>query len=213
MTNNDVSDTNVTLPTFQSRPGLIDLFEKCCDNQDPGTDIGPEGGGSYETKGSRMNDTQSELAYDSRPDTHTHIGVVRSNMLAVATEVLERAHKHDDSKLCEPELSVFNEYTPKLKDSTYGSPEYAAFLEGMGVGLKHHYAENDHHPEHFADGIAGMNLIQLTEMLCDWHAAVQRHADGDLRKSIEINADRFGYGDEIKRLLLNTVEWMEWVGL
>lgn len=44
MTNNDVSDTNVTLPTFQSRPGLIDLFEKCCDNQDPGTDIGPEGG-------------------------------------------------------------------------------------------------------------------------------------------------------------------------
>ncbi len=137
--------------------------------------------------------------YDSRPDTHEHIAVVRGQMLWVATDLMERAHKHDDS----------NEYTPKLRDSTYGSDEYKSFLEGMGKGLKHHYEYNDHHPEHFGDGIHEMNLMQIVEMLCDWRAAVQRHADGDIRKSIDINAERFGYGDEIKNLLLNTVEAME----
>lgn len=147
--------------------------------------------------------------YDSRPDTKAHISVVRSFMLRVLDNLESRAARHDKSKLESPEVEVFDEFTPKLKSSTYGSPEYAAFLEGMGVGLKHHYAHNDHHPEHFTNGIHDMNLMQLTEMLCDWLAAVQRHDDGDIRKSIEINAERFGYGDEIQRLLTNTVGALE----
>jgi hypothetical protein len=51
-----------------------------------------------------------------------------------------------------------------------------------------------------------MNLIQLTEMLCDWIAATRRHADGDIRRSIDQNAERFGYGEDLKRLLHNTVD-------
>jgi hypothetical protein len=78
--------------------------------------------------------------YDSRPDTYEHIAEVRGRLLNVAVMLIRRAHDHDASKLAEPELSVFNEYTPKLKDSTYGSDEYKSFLEGMGEGLRHHYA-------------------------------------------------------------------------
>lgn len=148
------------------------------------------------------------MTYDSRPDTWNHICTVRSYLDWCANGLRMRADAHDKSKLREPELSVFNEYTPKLKDSTYGSDEYKSFLEGMGEGLRHHYAANDHHPEHFENGIASMDLLQLTEMLCDWMAAVKRNADGDIRRSIEVNAERFGYGDEIARLLLNTVESM-----
>jgi len=148
-------------------------------------------------------------AYDSRPDTLKHISVVRGFLFEVQDDLDMRAARHDRSKLKSPEVEVFDEFTPKLKHSTYGSPEYATFLEGMGVGLRHHYEHNDHHPEHFESGIRDMNLMQLTEMLCDWLAAVQRHDDGDIRRSIEINAERFGYGDEIKRLLANTVEYME----
>ncbi len=144
--------------------------------------------------------------YDSRLDTHEHINVVRRYLKRVAFRLLNRAEKHDASKLVDPELSVFNEYTPKLRHSTYGSDEYRRFLEGMGEGLQHHYAANDHHPEHFENGIADMGLLELTEMLCDWLAATQRHADGDIRRSIEQNAERFGYGEEIKRLLLNTLD-------
>jgi hypothetical protein len=149
--------------------------------------------------------------YDSRPDTYAHIGEVRSRLLAVAHDLIDRADRHDASKLVEPEVSVFDEYTPKLKDSTYGSDEYKSFLEGMGEGLRHHYAANDHHPEHHDQGIGGMDLAQLTEMLCDWKAATLRHADGDLERSIDQNADRFGYGDEVKRLLLNTAERFGWL--
>jgi hypothetical protein len=151
------------------------------------------------------------VSYDSRPDTYKHIGQVQGFLDEIIGDLQYRAAMHDRSKLQEPELSVFNEYTPKLRDSTYGSEEYKSFLEGMGEGLRHHYEVNDHHPEHFDGGIADMSLPQLTEMLCDWKAATLRHADGDLGRSIEQNAERFGYGDEIKRLLRNTAEAMGWI--
>ena len=146
------------------------------------------------------------MSFDSRPDTYMHIARVRELMINLAVELLRRAHDHDKSKLLSPEVEVFDEFTPKLKDSTYGSDEYREFLVGMGAGLRHHYKANDHHPEHFAGGIKEMDLVQLTEMLCDWKAATERHTDGDLARSIEQNAERFGYGDEIKRLLHNTAK-------
>lgn len=151
------------------------------------------------------------MSYDSRPDTYAHIATVREYLLKIAHNLTMRGHDHDLSKLEEPELSVFNEFTPKLKDSTYGSDEYKSFLEGMGAGLNHHYEVNDHHPEHFENSVADMDLLQLTEMLCDWKAATLRHKDGDLRRSIEMNAQRFGYGIEIRELLLNTAKNMGWL--
>jgi hypothetical protein len=146
------------------------------------------------------------MTYDSRPDTHEHIAQVRGLLLGAAADLTERAHRHDRSKLEDPEVSVFDEYTPKLSGSTYGSEEYKTFLAGMGEGLQHHYAVNDHHPEHFDCGIKEMDLIQLTEMLCDWIAATRRHDDGDIHRSIDQNAERFEYGEEITRLLHDTVD-------
>lgn len=148
----------------------------------------------------------TDTGYDSRPETYEHIGVVRSLLGQVIKELLDRADGHDASKVQDPERATFDEYTPKLRDSTFGSDEYKSFLIGMGDGLKHHYAHNRHHPEHHDDGIQGMNLIDLVEMICDWLAATRRHADGDIRRSLEVNQERFGYGDELKRILLNTVE-------
>lgn len=148
-------------------------------------------------------------AYDSRPETYAHIGVVRGYLAEVVKQMLDRAQAHDASKLVDPELATFDEYTPKLKHSTFGSDEYRGFLVGMGEGLQHHYQANRHHPEHFAEGIVAMNLIDLVEMICDWLAAVQRHDDGDIRRSIEMNQARFGYDDQIKRLLHNTVDALE----
>lgn len=149
--------------------------------------------------------------YDSRPDTLEHIAHVRACIAEVVEDLAHRAEKHDRSKLEPPEVDTFDEYTPKLRASTYGSEEYARFLEGMGDGLAHHYAENDHHPE-YGDGTVGwMNLMQVVEMLCDWKAATLRHADGDLRRSIEQNAERFKYGDEMTRLLMNTADALGWL--
>lgn len=147
------------------------------------------------------------MAYDSRPDTRAHIETVRS-LVALAVHDLQcRAIVHDDSKLNTPEVEVFNVVTPKLAELTYGSDEYKESLAEMGPALEHHYAVNDHHPEHFENGVSDMTMAQMLEMCCDWTAAARRHT-GDPRqvlKSLDHNAVRFGYGEEIKALIERTI--------
>ena len=65
--------------------------------------------------------------------------------------MLTRAELHDQSKLESPEVEAFTEYTPKLKDCTYGSDEYKGYLEAIKPALDHHYANNRHHPEHWPE--------------------------------------------------------------
>lgn len=139
-------------------------------------------------------------------DTTDHINKVRKHLYTAIDELDKRAVIHDRSKLKSPELEIFIEYTPKLSASTYGSEEYKKNLEGMQVALKHHYEANSHHPEHYEDGIKGMNLLDIIEMFCDWKAATERHDDGDINKSIEINQKRFNYSDDLKEIFKNSVD-------
>lgn len=146
--------------------------------------------------------------YDSREDTIAHIQNVKNFLTNICIRLDARATYHDQSKLSDFEKDVFDAYTPKLKNSTYGSDEYKEFLKEMKVALDHHYENNRHHPEHFENGILGMNLIDIVEMFCDWKAATMRHADGDLIKSIELNKKRFGYSDDIEQIFKNTAKYL-----
>lgn len=139
-------------------------------------------------------------------DTKEHISQVREFMLMFAQELIKRALAHDKSKLENPEVDIFTEYTPKLKHSTYGSDEYKMFLKEMQVALKHHYSNNSHHPEHYENGIRGMDLADAVEMICDWKAATMRHADGDITKSIELNKNRFNYSSDLEQIFKNSVK-------
>jgi hypothetical protein len=139
-------------------------------------------------------------------DTNEHIIEVRKCLSRVLVELTERGRVHDLSKLKSPEIEGFTEYTPKLKESTYGSDEYKKNLEGLKVALNHHYANNSHHPEHYENGIRGMELLDIVEMFCDWKAATMRHTDGDLNKSIEINKERFNYSDDLEQIFKNSVK-------
>lgn len=145
------------------------------------------------------------MSYDSRPDTWLHIHVVRSYLNLVVHNLLTRAHWHDQTKLYPPEVEVFDRFTPKLRNTEYNSPAYKQFLKEMGPALEHHYAHNRHHPEFHEEGVQGMTLLDLTEMLCDWLAATARHEDGDIFKSLEQNQQRYGYSDELKQVFLNTL--------
>lgn len=137
--------------------------------------------------------------------TLQHIQRVQHYLHRFAKELLDRAEKHDQSKLGSPEVELFTEFTPKLAGSTYGSPEYEGFRKAMGPALAHHYAACRHHPEHFDNGIWGMNLVDVVEMLCDWLAAVERHANGDPFRSLEINRGRFGIADQLVSTIRNTL--------
>jgi len=149
--------------------------------------------------------------YDSTTDTLAHQQRVRELALPLIAELMFRVCRHDDSKLFHPEKGIFDEFTPKLKTSTYGSPEYKGFLAEMGAGLAHHYQVNRHHPEHFPDGINGMTLIDLLEMLIDWEAATERHANGNLANSLVVQQNRFGISDQLYRILRNTAELYGWI--
>ena len=203
--------------------------------------------------------SDQELATNAK--TWDHIEVVMKLLASAQIELMRRQFTHDRSKLGSPEVEAFVEFTPKLKDSTYGSEEYKGFLEAMKPALEHHYAHNRHHPEFFEaihndpenmeameimvehlykiatgeshlypdDGygvdsviralnrrkaentapINGMTLFDLLEMFIDWAAACQRHADGDINKSIEINKDRFLLSPQLVQIFKNTVPWIK----
>ena len=147
--------------------------------------------------------------YDSEEDTKEHIRRVRFYLVKCINEFSARSYNHDRDKIEDPvEKRLFDEYTPKLRECTYGSDEYKEFLKGLKEGLDIHYKNNRHHPEHFENGIKDMNLIDLLEMICDWKAASERHADGDVYKSLVINKERFGYSDELYNILKNTVDFL-----
>jgi hypothetical protein len=138
--------------------------------------------------------------------TMRHIEKVRNYLNLVVGNLLSRAEKHDQSKLESPEVELFTEFTPKLAACTYGSEEYNGFKKSMGAALEHHYARNSHHPEHHKHGINDMTLLDLMEMLVDWKAASERHNNGNILKSIEINGQRFEMSPQLIRIFENTAK-------
>lgn len=147
-------------------------------------------------------------APDSRKDTIKHRLMVCDFANRFCRKLIARAQRHDESKLHEPEKSKFDVVgTQKhLERIEYGSKEYQDSLAALGDALKHHYENNDHHPQHFDNGIDGMNLLQLVEMYLDWCAATKRNKDGDIRKSIELNKKKFGMTEQLYNIFMNTVD-------
>lgn len=142
-------------------------------------------------------------------ETMRHILTVRALLMECVRDLTVRAAVHDESKLGAPEVDTFTKWTPILAGLTYGSDEYKAALAEMKPALDNHYAKNAHHPEHHQGGILGMNLLDLLEMVIDWKAATLRHKDGDLRKSLEINAKRHGIPEPLRQILENTIPVVE----
>lgn len=152
------------------------------------------------------------MSHDSTPDTLWHSLRVAELMGEPIKELLDRSIRHDLSKTREPERAVYDEVVPQLRGTTYGTAEHRALVDTMGEGLRHHYAHNRHHPEHFADGINGMTLVDLLEMLADWKAATERTAQhGDLADSLAINGERFGIAPQLMDILANTARHFGWL--
>ena len=142
-------------------------------------------------------------------ETIKHRESVRKYIRLITEMRTTRGIKHDASKLESPELEIFTEATPKLAGLTYGSEEYEESLNEIKPALEHHYATNRHHPEHFPNGIEDMTLIDIMELLCDWKASSLRQHDGNLLKSIELNAQRFGFSKQLKKIFINTAALLD----
>lgn len=154
------------------------------------------------------------LGFDSTQSTLLHIKRVSTLLVEVSKEFLRRSQIHDTSKLYNPERKAFDKATPQLMGLKYGSNEYKEALANLGVALKHHYDHNDHHPEHYGLDPASMvkiykmNLFSVLEMLVDWIAAGERHANGSIFKSLEVNKERFNIEPQLYHILYNTVTFL-----
>ena len=154
-----------------------------------------------------MNLTPEEI--ETNKETFRHILTIRSLLMQAIQELIKRANNHDNSKLEPPEVDTFTKYTSKLKEMEYGSDEYKQCLIDMKPALDNHYAHNSHHPEHYENGINGMDLFSCLEMLIDWKASSLRSKNGNLEKSLEIQKDRFGIDDQLYQIMKNTLPLIE----
>ena len=150
------------------------------------------------------------MKQDSTTDTLNHIKRINQLLIMGASEILLRATKHDNSKLVDPEKALFDEFTPRLAKCTYGSEEYTSYLAELKPALDHHYANNSHHPEHYKYGINDFDIFDLFEMFFDWKAASERHNDGNIHKSIEINAKRFNMSEQLEDIFTNTAKRLKY---
>lgn len=150
------------------------------------------------------------MIYDSTQDTLDHIAKVQARVRECIKRLFDRATVHDASKLVEPEKSGYDQLTIALKDCVYGSDEYRAALAEAKPVIDHHYQVNTHHPEHYEQGIAGMSLLDLVEMVCDWKAASERTKQGSIAQSLAHNKQRFGIDDQLAAILENTVRELGW---
>jgi hypothetical protein len=150
-----------------------------------------------------VNHIAKVFAYDCTADVREHQRKVKYWMRRFWGSLQRRSEVHDNSKLNDPEeKAMFDHWTPALREATFGSDQYKMALDGMGEGVQRHYRANRHHPEHYENGVNGMTLIDVVEMVADWMAAAEAkmtHVD------LDHAAQRFNLAPQLVDIIANTL--------
>jgi len=147
---------------------------------------------------------------DSASDTLKHRHEVIDKMNDICMRLMQRGVMHDDSKLEPPEKDALDAMDTNMRHLSYGSAEYMDKIKEAGPMLERHRENARHHPEYHGNDFAKMDLLDVVEMLCDWKAATMRHQDGDILKSLEINAKKYDMPEPVRAMLENTIKNMKW---
>ena len=79
---------------------------------------------------------------------------------------------HDSSKYSDEEFFAYRKhYYPTQTEKSYGDEYLSRVEEEYNEAVKHHYANNEHHQEHWVDAnntLIDMSLSAIVEMICDW---------------------------------------------
>lgn len=87
----------------------------------------------------------------------------------------------------------------------YGSAEYTDKMKRWKKVFDHHYKHNSHHPEHFEEGINGMTLIDIIEMLCDWVGYKSVMSITEAINTVDQQMDRYGFSQDLRDIIKNTL--------
>lgn len=145
-------------------------------------------------------------------ETVEHIKEVQIAMEMIVTDLTARSIDHDKSKFDPIEKGPLDAVALLILSegrAPYGTDEYKRRTEMLRPMLDHHYAVNDHHPEHYENGIAGMSLMSLVEMFADWRAAnIQR--DNGAPMNLSFSIERLKIEPQLAEILRNTARQLGW---
>lgn len=143
-------------------------------------------------------------------DTVLHVGEVKENLEIICSELRQRGDAHDRTKFEAFEFDAFVSTRPKFKEANYGSPEYQECVDAIKPAIDHHYANNRHHTAFHKDGINGMSLIDVIEMVCDWKAAARRSPNQTFEQSLSIAFKKYKIEPQLQKILENTFKDLMW---
>jgi hypothetical protein len=123
-----------------------------------------------------------------------------------SAELAYRAAVHDNSKFNSTEFDDCSENVLEFNKYPFGTPEYDALREKLKNAIVYHRERNRHHPEHFENGIDGMNLIDILEMLVDWKSASTRSPEDSLRKGLPLLKEKYNISPQLLKILENTAK-------
>ena len=153
----------------------------------------------------------SYFAFDTLLETLRHQSDVRAALSEMRADLDRRGFLHDRTKLEELEFWTFTRTRPKFREAEYGSEEYRQCTEEARPAVEHHYAHNRHHVAFHEDGFAGMNLLDILEMLADWKAAAVRSPGLGLRDSLPRAYEKYGIPENMQRHIEATLEYLGWL--
>lgn len=141
---------------------------------------------------------------ETRKVIEAHIENVRNKLSTLRDEIQERALHHDESKLKSPEAELWERMDLEPRYA-YGTKEYFDKVKRNKLLFDVHYENNRHHPEHYPNGVEGMNLIDLLEFVCDITSYRQILKVQDIIELMDIQSKRFGIDEQLRQILVNTV--------
>ena len=153
-----------------------------------------------------MPELTQEQKDNYRKETQEHINLVGRYLDHLCFLLENRAEFHDLSKFDPEEENLRAVHIPELRKHEFGSPQYYEYLDLLKSAVDRHNSLNSHHPEHYPNGIDGMDLIDLCEMWADWNAASDVQKNGNPLKSFEICKKRFNMSDQLYNIFVNTLK-------
>jgi len=152
-----------------------------------------------------------QVEFEVLTDTLMHISEVSENISRMITDLKARALSHDRSKLEAFEFDAFVQTRPKFKLANYGTPEYQECVDMIKPSIDHHYLVNRHHTGFYSDGFAGMNLLDILEMIADWVAAARRSPDLTFRESLPRAYQKYSIPENMQKHIEATLMYLGWV--
>lgn len=120
-----------------------------------------------------------------------------------------RAMTHDNSKTTDEEYKYYKMVNNVNRNDFKTYEAYMDYIKPtLNKGLKHHYENNRHHPEHFDNGVDDMNIVDIIEMMVDWKASIEQNGK-NLYEEVEYNFKKYNISEQLQKIILNTYKYID----